>query len=126
MINGSLNQPVRAKISYLSRDELYKREKPYSAEFEIEENETMKNTNYILTELEILIHPISTSNQFTLDNNGFCTIKARTHLDIEAALAQVQSVKESYMTELQEILSKQFPEYRRIEPMECVVSVLRI
>lgn len=121
---------VETTLLYLARDKLYDVEKPFSAEFTIEEAEGVQKTNYILSEVPVTIQAISpsatgvhSSNRFRLDVNGFCVFEDTTHLDVKAALERSGAAEAEYLEELKVILRKRFPEYTRVEALEFVASI---
>jgi hypothetical protein len=113
---------VDTELLYLARDELYTIEKPYKASFDIKENDIIKRTNYVLSTQTVSIRDIHAADKFDLDTNGFCVIKEKTNLNAEDALAAPELVESAYLNELEAILLERFPEYRRLEPFEFVVS----
>ncbi|KAF2259242.1 putative CmcJ-like methyltransferase [Lojkania enalia] len=112
---------VQTTLQYLARDKLYKTEKPYSAEFEVDESDSVRKTNYILETQPVTVQAIKSSDNFDLDTNGFCVINERTNLNIQQALTDPESVELAYFEEIEAILSRHFPEYRRLEPIELVI-----
>jgi hypothetical protein len=113
---------INTTLQYLARDKLYETEKPYSAEFEVEEHNGVKKTNYILSAQPVAIHAIQPSDKFSLDTNGFCIINAKTSLQLQDALTRPDAVESAYLNEIEAILCERFPEYSRLEPMEFVAS----
>ncbi len=113
---------INTTLQYLARDKLYETEKPYSADFEVEEQNGSKKTNYILSTQPVTVHAIQPSDKFELDTNGFCVINAKTNLDVQDALDKSETVELAYLNEIKAILHKHFPEYSRLEPMEFVAS----
>jgi len=120
-VHALLAKMVSTTIQYLAREKLYESEKPYSAEFEIEEQDCTKKTNYILSTQPVTVYEIQLPNRFNLDVHGFCTLKSGTKLRVQDALTQPEAVESAYMDEIKAILHKHFPEYRRLEGMEFVV-----
>lgn len=112
---------VETTLQYLARDEIYKTEKPYSAEFEIPVDTGAQKTNYILTRMPVTVHAIPPTNSFTLDRNGFCVVNEDTQLNTAEALANPETVESAYLQQLAAILARRFPEYTRLEPLEFVV-----
>lgn len=112
---------VAATLRYLARDEIFESEKPYFAEFNVKEKDGVKKTNYVFTSEPVTIHAIKPTDNFDLDHNGFCVVTAKTGLEAGDALRDAKAVEESYLLELVEILSRRFPEYKRIEPIEFSV-----
>lgn len=115
---------VPAILSYLARDELYTREKPYSVEFEISQEHSEPSTNYKLCDVSVKVLPVPTDSHFHLNTHGFCIMQQPINLDARQALSGDLSWKEPYMSELKRIMFQSFPEYKLIEPIECVVRVL--
>ena len=115
---------VDVTLKYITRDKLYETEKPFSAEFEVdEEDDRAQRTNYILSDQRVTVHAIQSSDKFDIDVNGFCVIKASTSLRVQDALTEPEAVELAYMNELSALLYKRFPEYSRLEPMEFVASL---
>lgn len=110
---------VIALLRYLARDELQKKEKSYAADFEVVNHE---ETNYIHVDQLVSVAAIKSGDDFQLDTHGFCTIKARTSLKAEDALIRSEEVENAYFAEIEVVLCRHFPEYKRVEPMEFVVS----
>lgn len=115
---------ISTTVQYLARDELYDIEKPYSADFEIEERKNIKRSNYILSTEPVSIHAIGSSDHFHLDTHGFCTINAKTSLSAHDALTQPEAAETAYFDEIEAILHDRFPEYSRFEGIEFVVRSL--
>lgn len=115
---------VNTRVQYLARDKLYEREKPYSAEFEIEERNGICKTNYILSSQPVSVQAIKPTDKFDLDTHGFCVINASTNLGIYDALTRPQDVESAYIQQLETILHQHFPHYRRLEGIELVVCSL--
>lgn len=115
------DEMIKTTLQYLARDKLYEIEKPYRAEFDIEETGNVKSTNHIFAIEPVVIHAIQPSDNFELDKNGFCVLDEKISLDVHAALTTPDSVESAYLQELEVILSRRFPEYKRLEPVEFVV-----
>lgn len=113
---------METTLQYLARDKLYETEKPYSAEFEIKEENGVKKTNYILSAEPVTVHPIQPSDSFTLDTNGFCAVNANIPLSANEALADPEAVESAYLAELRKVFYQRFPEYWRLEPLDFVAS----
>lgn len=113
---------VLTSLKYLARDKLYEVEKPYSAEFEVEDDDGARKSNYVIIEKSLEVQPIERWHKFDLDTNGFCTITAETSLSATDALNEPESVETDYLAQLKVILAQHFPEYSRLEAFEFVVS----
>jgi hypothetical protein len=105
---------VETSLQYLTRDELYKTEKPYSAEFEIPVDSGAQKTNYILTKRPVMVHAIPPTNSFTLNPNGFCVVNEKTQLGAAKTLANPETVESAYLQQLAAILARRFSEYTRL------------
>ncbi|KAI1144799.1 putative CmcJ-like methyltransferase [Nemania diffusa] len=112
---------VLTSLKYLARDKLYEVEKPYSAEFEVEDDDGARKSNYVIIEKSLEVQPIERWHKFDLDTNGFCTITAETSLSATDALNEPESVETDYLAQLKVILAQHFPEYSRLEAFEFVV-----
>ncbi|KAK0728334.1 hypothetical protein B0T26DRAFT_672878 [Lasiosphaeria miniovina] len=97
-----------AVMVYLARDELYTVDKPYSAEFDIEEIDGVQKTNFIIITEPVTIRPIRQSGSFDLGRNGFCIIREGTNINVVCAISNPGAVEASYLTELETILSRWF------------------
>lgn len=113
---------VATTLRYLARDDLWEKEKPYAADFQLDKSLGHKPTNYITSDEPMLVTAIEPEDRFDLDIHGFCTIKAKTSLRAEDALTQTEEVESVYFAEIEAVLCKHFPVYKRWEPMEFVVS----
>jgi hypothetical protein len=109
---------VNTTLQYLARNRLYETEKPYSADFEIEEHNGAKKTNYILATQPMTVNAIQPSDKFDLDTHGFCIINAKLNLQVQDALTKPKAVESAYLNEIEAIFHDHFLEYRRLEGME--------
>ena len=112
---------VSTAIQYLARNELYLKEKPYNVDFEVDES-IGQNTNQVLHSQPVSIRAIEDKEKFNIDQHGFCIVKASTSLTLEVAMQGSESIEDAYLSELETMLHKRFPEYSRIEGMEVVVG----
>ena len=120
---------LKTTIPYVKRDQLYGSEKSYRVDFPLTAEEIRngaKLTNNILDHRLVQVRRIEDLQKFTLDSQGFCIIKATTLLSAEEALTKSESVRESYYAQIENLLLQKFPEYRRIECFEFVVSRLSL
>ena len=108
-------------VKYIVRDELYKTEKPYKCEFD-PPDPSFPRSNLKFDHAGIKARNIEDRTSFSLDKHGFCLLKAPTSLSPEAALKDKLVIEDSYFQEIKALLHSQFPEYRRIELMNLVVS----
>ena len=113
---------LKTKVRYLSRDDLYSAEKPYSADFDVDERNGAKRTNIITTDCDVQVTPVSSRDGFDIHFNGFCILRENTSLTMEDALDRPEEAELEYQAELGQILHRHFPEYTRIEGLDFVVS----
>lgn len=113
---------VQTTVQYLARSELYETEKPYSTDFELDDQLlTGHKSNYSLSTSPVSITAIVNPEDFDLDVHGFSVVKAYVSLLAEDALQRPREVENSYFAEIEAILHKRFPQYKRFEGMEFVV-----
>lgn len=115
---------LKTKVRYLARDELYGAEKPYSADFVVDERNGAKRSNIITTDCEVQVMPVTSRDGFDMNINGFCILNEDTSLTLENALDRPEEAELEYQAELEQILHKHFPEYTRLEGLDFVVSRL--
>ncbi|KID93397.1 hypothetical protein MAJ_10634, partial [Metarhizium majus ARSEF 297] len=112
---------LKTKVKYLARDDLYKAEKPYSADFDVDERNGAKRSNVVATECEVQAIPVTSQDAFNLNINGFCILRENTSLKLDDALDRPEEAERQYQAELEQILHKHFPEYTRFEGLDFVV-----
>lgn len=113
---------VRSYMTFLSRDSLYKTEKPYATDFPVDEIDDAKMTNHIFDTRPMIFHDARPVKEtFSLDQNGFCFIKAKTSLQGEDAASERTEIMEQYMQEIVDILRDKLPQYREIKAMDFQV-----
>ncbi|KAI8949996.1 putative CmcJ-like methyltransferase [Xylaria longipes] len=109
---------LETKVRYLARDDLYRVEKPYSADFAVDEQSGAKRSNMITTDRHVQVVPVTSRDVFDINLNGFCI---DTNLTLEEALERPEEAELEYQAELELILHKHFPEYTRFEGLDFVV-----
>lgn len=114
---------IRTGLHYLARDELYRTEKPYSADFEVDKIHGAKKSNLVISVHEIDIIPVINPTDFDINVHGFCIINEETTLTMNDALEKPDEVEPVYQAELEAILHKYFPEYSRFESLDFVVKL---
>lgn len=112
---------LQTKIRYLARSDVYNVEKPYSADFIVDEQNGAQRSNIITTHCDVQVMPVSSRSAFDMDVSGFCILNEDTSLTLEDALARPQDVELQYQAELEQIVHKHFPEYTRLEALDFVV-----
>lgn len=113
---------VSTTIQYLARSSLYKTEKPFSTDFEVDDEfPGALKANYSLSSQSVSVTPIQDDDAFNMDVHGFCVIKAATNLTRYDALNWPRDVEDAYFQELEAILHQTFPQYTRFEAFEFVV-----
>ncbi|KAL8866577.1 MAG: hypothetical protein Q9174_006218 [Haloplaca sp. 1 TL-2023] len=88
----------KTKVKYLARNDLYSAEKPYSADFNVDERNGAKSRDV-----------------FDINVSGFYILHEDTSLTLEDALDRPEEAELGYQAELEQILHKHFPEYTRLE-----------
>lgn len=113
---------VRSYMTFLSRDGLYQTEKPYATDFPVDEIDDAKMTNHIFNTRLITFHDARAAKEsFTLNQNGFCFIEAKTSLQAEDAASEKTEIMEQYMQEIVGILRTKLPQYQEIKAMDFQV-----
>ena len=115
---------LRTQVRYLARNGLYQREKPYAADFEINEGNSVQKSNFIIQDYDIQVTPMTSKSDFNLDVNGFCILEEDTSLTLEDALDRSEQAELKYQAELEQILHMHFPTYARLEALDFVASRL--
>ncbi|KAJ5873523.1 uncharacterized protein N7473_013396 [Penicillium subrubescens] len=109
-------------MTFLSRDKRYQTEKPYATDFPVDEIDDAKMTNHIFDTRPVIFHDARASKEtFTLDQNGFCFIEAKTSLQAEDATSERTEIMEQYMQEIVGILRTNLPQYQEIKAMDFQV-----
>ena len=125
LVRVEMSHGLNATIHYLARDMLYRVEKPYYADFEID-HRTGKTTNQIYHSQEVFIRSIMNPSEFNINTHGFCIIEADSVLNVQDIIRRPQQVEEAYFSEIEALLLEKFPEYSRLEGMELVVGTSSI
>lgn len=116
---------VNSYMTFLSRNSLYKSEKPYTTDFPVDHIEGAEVTNHIFDTRPISFKNARVSKEpLALDRNGFCYIKAKTSLQAADATSERNDVMEQYMKEIVGILREKFPQYREIRSMDFQVYAI--
>ena len=113
---------LKTTVRYLARDDLYNAEKPYSADFCVDERNGAKRANIITTDRDVQVMPVTNRDDFDINVNGFCILNEDTNLTLEDALDRPEEAELEYQAELERVLHKHFPEYTRLEGLDFVVS----
>jgi len=113
---------LKTRVRYLARGDLYSREKPYSADFEVDGQNGARKSNFITIDCDVQVTPVTNRDVFDINVNGFCVLKEDTSLTLEDALNRPEEAEPEYQAELERILHKHFPEYKRLEGLDFVVS----
>ncbi|KAI7288788.1 hypothetical protein KC343_g1093 [Hortaea werneckii] len=112
---------VHSQMRYLARDKLYQSEKPYSADFETDELNGQRKSNFILELCNVDVSPMTSLSGFDMDVNGFCVLEEDTSLTFEDAATRPEQAESEYQRQLEQILHKHFPVYTRLEPLDFVI-----
>lgn len=123
----AISKDISSYMTFLSRDDLYQAEKPYTTDFPVDHIEGAKITNHIFDVRPVTFHDGRVVKKpFDLDKNGFCFIEAKTSLQAEDATSERTPVMEKYMQEISDILSMKFPQYKEIKCMDFQVLPISI
>lgn len=121
-VQNMVPQDVNSQMVFLSRNELYQTEKPYAADFPVDEIEGAKLSNHMFDTLPVTFHDARGVKQpFSLDRNGFCYIKAKTSLQPEDATPEWNETMDQYMHEVAAALQKKSSRYNEVKPMDFQV-----
>lgn len=115
---------LKTQVRYLARDGLYQREKPYAADFEVNEENGVRKSNFIIQNCDIQVTPTTSQSDFNLDVSGFCILEEDTSLTLEDALDRPEQAELEYQAQLEQILHMHFPAYARLEALDFVASRL--
>ena len=115
---------LQTQVRYLARNDLYQREKPYAADFEVNEEYGVKKSNFIIQHCDVQVTPITSQRDFNLDVHGFCILEEDTNLTLEDALDRPKQAELIYQAQLEQILHMHFPVYTRLEALDFVASSL--
>ncbi len=116
---------VSSRMTFLSKNELYRVEKPYATDFPVDGIEGAVMTNHTFDIEPIIFHDARfVKEPFVLDRNGFCYIKAETSLRGDDATPERTELMEQYMQEIADILLAKFPQYREVKGMDFQVYLL--
>ncbi|KAI0448369.1 hypothetical protein F5B21DRAFT_497736 [Xylaria acuta] len=111
----------KTTIPYLKRDPLYKKIKPFSASFRVENVTEEQSSNHMFEYKPAVVHDVrGHESDFDLDTNGFCFMKQSTFLTSEKA-NNIAEHQEQYFDEIAEFLYRAFPQYSRFECMDLQV-----
>ena len=113
---------LQTQVRYLARDDSYQREKPYAADFEVNEKKGVRKSNFIIQNCDIQVKPTTSQSDFNLDVNGFCILEEDTSLTLEDALDRPEQAEFEYQAQLEQILHMHFPAYARLEALDFVAS----
>ena len=113
---------VQTRLPYLARDELYSHEKPFGADFPVDKFEGAQLANHVFDDRLVVVNDVRAILPPSIEQNGFCFIKADTSLKAADATNERTSAVQSYLLEIQRLLYDHFPEYSRIEVMDFQVK----
>lgn len=114
---------IDSKITFLSRHDLYKVEKPYCTDFPVDSTDA-RMTNHQFDVRSVKIHDARKMQQaLTLDRNGFCFVGAETSLRAEDATSERTAIMEAYTQEIASVVQANFPEYSEVRVMDFQVTI---
>ncbi|CAI6089576.1 unnamed protein product [Clonostachys chloroleuca] len=109
-------QTVTSTMPFLARNDLYKIEKPYGADFPVDGIKGASITNHIFDTVPINFHDArQLSVPLTLDDNGCCLIKAKTSLVAEDATNERSESMSRFTKEVMNIVKQNFPQYVEVK-----------
>ncbi|MCJ1385772.1 hypothetical protein MMC17_008896 [Xylographa soralifera] len=116
------HRDVTTRLPYIARNKLYLYERPYGVDFSVDHFEDAKPSNHLFDVQPVTIQDVRSRgiDNFNLDVNGFCYIKAATSLTAADALAAAPGIKPLYFEEIEAILHEHFPQYSRFECMDLI------
>lgn len=112
---------MNAYVRYLSRSPIYDKEKAFSTDFPVDHVEGARRTNHELDDRLTTVTAISNVSQWKLDVNGFCVLRAETHLSLQDIYTKKRDVQGAYWYEIEAILHRHFPQYSKIEAFDLTV-----
>ncbi|KAK0624768.1 hypothetical protein B0T17DRAFT_607981 [Bombardia bombarda] len=105
-------------IPFLARDDIYKTEKPYGADFPVDSINGAQSANHRFDFRSVKIHDVKFAQEdLDLDRNGACFIKAETSLK-GGDIAASETAMGRYVTEITAILQKAFPHYVEVRILD--------
>ena len=120
MVTSMGPKDVHTTFPYLARDAIYQKEKPYATDF-IPEDRDVALTNHVFDFMDLVVRDAQPQREsFSLEENGFCFLKARTSLDNDRA-SDENYVERTYFNEIEAMLHSKFPEYTRLECLDYQV-----
>lgn len=124
MTKSGSTKDICTTFPYLARDALYQKEKPYAADFSVENSDVVL-TNHIVDFMDLIVSDARPQRGlFSLQLHGFCFLQARTSVGTHNA-GDEQFVEETYFDEIEAVLHDNFPEYSRLECLDYQVSLIR-
>lgn len=112
---------ILVKVPYLLHDPLYERQKPYVADFPVKEIPNATETNHQFDYIDLtIIDAQPRRSDWTLSQNGFSFLRAKTPLSSENAEDPLY-VQTTFYNALEDILHLHFPEYERLEYLDHLV-----
>lgn len=116
---------VQAHLPFLSREETYKRQKPYGADFPVDDIDGACMTNHVFDVQSIKVHDVRGGNDLTLERNGSCFIKGSTSLAAKDATVNHNKAMDNFIVQILSILQERFPQYTEIRHMDHQARTLR-
>jgi hypothetical protein len=112
---------MQTTISYLARDTIFDKEKPFDTDVPVEHIPHARASNHKNDERDVTVFPVTCPADWDMETHGFCFINADTGLTAEDALTKKKEVQEEYWYEIEALLHERFPQYSRIECYDCTV-----
>jgi hypothetical protein len=114
---------MKAFLSYLARDKIYKQEKSFSTDFPVDHIPGARGTNGTGDERLVTMRDIRQCPDIKLDTAGFCLVNFHSRFSADD-LVYDEEAKFGYWKEIQQLILSTFPEYKRVECHDLTVSLL--
>ncbi|KAH0387975.1 hypothetical protein KCU92_g1201, partial [Aureobasidium melanogenum] len=105
---------MKAFLSYLARDKIYKQEKSFSTDFPVDHIPGARGTNGTGDERLVTMRDIRQCPDIKLDTAGFCLVNFHSRFSADD-LVYDEEAKFGYWKEIQQLILSTFPEYKRVE-----------
>lgn len=112
------NRDIYTRFPYLARDVQYQEQKPFATDFIPRVSAEVRLTNHLFEFMDLVVVDAQPfRDKFSLDENGFCFLRADTSLTSSSA-GDSAFVEGAYYEEIEAALHKQFPEYTRLDCLD--------
>lgn len=109
-------------MRYTAKSSVLNAEKAFNIDFPVDHVEEARQTNIVPDIQRVTVNPVTDPHHWTLDVHGFCTLQAKSHLDLQGVFTRKEEMQKAYWYETEAILHQHFPQYSRIEAFDLTVS----